>query len=226
MSTIIKNECSNAPWGLERQVRRGIAWMSPADLEGIANIRLKNEIDGKDVILPLHLTENHDKVSVTGLYLKRDTRRPAEIILSVGNLYRGMPRVYWYTPALTLNICYTLAHEVGHHLIATRGYIFENTESYTDDEIEEEFCNRYAFFVTKLMMKRWYYRFGDWLLRDLANWYYVFGCASWKDAKFEEASQHFYTAFHLDRNLESALYWYRRAKDRINHNKRLERTRR
>lgn len=39
---------------------------------------------------------------------------------------------------------YSLAHEVGHHLIATRGYIFENTKSHLDDDIEEEFCNRYA----------------------------------------------------------------------------------
>jgi hypothetical protein len=82
-----------------------------------------------------------------------------------------MPRLYWYTPASTLNICYTLAHEVGHHLIATRGYVFEKTESYSDDEIEEEFCNRYAFVVTKRMLKRYYYRFGDWLLRDLAGWH-------------------------------------------------------
>ena len=212
---IIKNECTNPPWGLEAHVRRSIGWMSPVDLHGIAWVRLKDEIEEVEAIIPKSCKPPEDeKVSITGLYLSQDTIRPAEIILCAGNLYRGMPRLYWYTPASTLNICYTLAHEVGHHLIATRGYVFEKTESYSDDEIEEEFCNRYAFVVTKRMLKRCYYRFGDWLLRDLAGWHYVFGCTSWKQGKFEEASQCFFTAFHLDRNREDALYWYRRAKDR------------
>jgi hypothetical protein len=42
---IIKNECTNPPWGLEAHVRRSIGWMSPVDLHGIAWVRLKDEIE-------------------------------------------------------------------------------------------------------------------------------------------------------------------------------------
>jgi len=71
---IVKNECSNGPWGLERHVRHSIAWISAVDLDGIACIRLKNEIDATDVVLPQsHEAPNDEKVSVTGLYLRRGT---------------------------------------------------------------------------------------------------------------------------------------------------------
>src|SRR5262244_3452618 len=128
-------------------------------------------------------------------------------------LYRGIPRLYRWTTVPTLSISYTLAHEVGHHLIATRGYVFQPHEKFKDDANREDFCNRYAFHVTQKMMAHWYYRLGQWALKDLASWYYIFGCRDWNEKKYKKAAERFYTSFHLDRNREDALNWYWRAKD-------------
>lgn len=35
-----------------------------------------------------------------------------------------------YTPAATLKLAHTLAHEIGHHVVVTRGYIHEPWEEY------------------------------------------------------------------------------------------------
>ena len=43
-------------------------------------------------------------------------------------LFAGLPGVFKYTPLATLRIAEVLAHEVGHHLIHTRGYVFNPNE--------------------------------------------------------------------------------------------------
>lgn len=214
---IIKNECTKPPRGLLKQVRRSLGWISPLDLDGIAFVRLMNVIEEPGPDSPdWHRRAKAKGVCVNGLYLRRQGKSPAHLVLYINALYRGVPHVYRRTTVQTLNICYTLAHEVAHHLIAKRGYVFQPNEIFPHEENEEEFCNRYAFGVSKKMMKHWYYRVGMWALRDLARWYYVFGCLDWKDKRFKKAAEHFYTAFHLDRNHDEALYWYRRAKDEGN----------
>ena len=52
-------------------------------------------------------------------------RRLASHVLYVASLYRGIPKVYWLSPVITLQLARILAHEVGHHLIKQRGYVFE-----------------------------------------------------------------------------------------------------
>jgi hypothetical protein len=214
---IIKNECTKPPRSLITQVRRSLGWISPLDLDGIAFVRLMNEIEEPHANSPdWHKRAKAEELCVTGQYSPKQGKSPAHIILYANGLYRGVPSVYRWTTVQTLNICYTLAHEVAHHLVARRGYVFQPDETFPHDENEEEFCNRYAFGVSKKMMKRWHYRLGMWALRDLAGWYYAFGCADWKDKNFKKASERFETAFHLDRNHTDALYWYWRAKDERN----------
>ena len=133
--------------------------------------------------------------------------------ISIRNLYRGIPSLFQSTPLLRLVIVETLAHEVGHHLIVTRGYIFQPTEIFKHRESVEEFCDRYAFSIVKRMMGKRRYRFFRWILKNLASWYYSFGSLDWKEKKYKRAAERFLTSFHLDSNREDALYWYRRAKD-------------
>ena len=147
------------------------------------------------------------------MYVGQCGNHPAHVILYVRELYRSIPRLYWWTTVPTLLISYTLAHEVGHHLIAKRGYVFQPGETYECDANEEEFCDRYAFRVTQKMLERWYYRLGRSGLKDLAAWYYIFGCLDWEQGRYNKAAERFYTCFVLDQSREDALNWYRRAKE-------------
>jgi hypothetical protein len=211
---LVKNECKNSPLGLLRQVRRSLSWIHPADLHGIACIVLLDELEEPDLSSPeWHKRAKAEGVCVSGQYLSAVGKLPAQGNLYVRALYRGIPLVYRWTTAPSLSICYTLAHEVGHHLIAKRGYIFQDNELFSHPENKEEFCNRYAFGVTKSMMSRWHYRLGMWALKDLAGWYYAVGSTDWKRKNFKKAAENFYTSFHLDPNREDALNWYMRAKD-------------
>jgi len=214
---LIKNECTNPPPGFLKQVRRSLSWISPLDLDGVAFIKLMDEIEEPHAKAPdWHKQAKADGTCVNGVYLALEGSDPAHITLYARDLYRGIPRIYSWTTVPTLSICYTLAHEVGHHLIATRGYIFQPQEKFKHDVNREDFCNRYAFNVTQKMMGHWYYRLGQWGLKDLAGWYYIFGCLDWKEKKYEKAAERFYTSFHLDRNREDALNWYWRAKEQAN----------
>src|SRR5258705_1192811 len=152
---IIKNECTKPPRGLLTQVRRSLGWISPFDLDGIAVIRLVNEIEEPHTDSPdWHKRSKAEGMGVTGLYFRQQGNSPAQIILYINDLYRGVPAIYRWTTVQTLNICYTLAHEVAHHLVARRGYVFQPSERVPHDENEEEDCNRYAFGIDKGMMKR------------------------------------------------------------------------
>ena len=211
---LVKNECQNSPFGLLNQVRRSLSWIDPLDMVGIESIVLMDEIEEPVQTSPdWHKRAKAEGLCVTGQYLHADRQSSAQVTLYVRGIYRGIPSIYRWTMVPNLSICYTLAHEVGHHLIATRGYVFQSNEIFRHPENKEEFCNRYAFRVTERMMSRWYYRLGMWALRDLAGWYYACGCADWKGKNFMKAAENFYTSFHLDPNREDALNWYLRAKD-------------
>jgi len=214
---LIKNECANSPPHFLWQVGRSLAFVSLLDLDGIAFIKLMDEIEEPCENAPeWHKQAKAQGTCVNGQYFASEGKNPANIILYGRDLYRGIPSTYSWTTAPTLSIGYTLAHEVGHHLIATRGYIFQPHEEFKHDANREDFCNRYAFSVIQKMMEHWYYRLGQWALRDLAGWYFVFGSLDWKGKNYKKAAERFYTSFHLDRNREDAFNWYRRAKEQGN----------
>src|SRR6266540_2197043 len=101
-------------------VRRILNWISPADLRGLEYIRLIDlePEEPEASILPAFLrgfTHN-------GRYLKKDLAEPPRILLYTQDLYLGIPSILKWTQVATLRIAFTLAHEVGHHVIATRGY--------------------------------------------------------------------------------------------------------
>ena len=210
---ILQNVCSTPPSGLITQVRRALAWISPPDLAGIERIRLLDRIEKPSAASPSWQRWAYaEGVGVLGLYVREDKGRPAYINLYVGDIYRGIPSALRLTTAPTLLIGHTLAHEVGHHLIASRGYVFQPGEKYSHDQIEEEFCNRYAFGVTQRMKGRRLYRAGAWALNKLARWHYGFGALELREKRYQRAAERFYMAFHLDPGREDALYWYERAK--------------
>jgi len=48
------------------------------------------------------------------------------------------------------------------------------------------------------MLVRFYYRLGDWAIRDLSEWHYVFGINRWKSKNYVKAAEHLYNAWVLD----------------------------
>ena len=123
--------------------------------------------------------------------------------------------MYWFTPVPTLLIAYSLAHEVGHHVVATRKYVTKAAGSAKTGEQEENLANEYALSIIKRMSDRWYYRLGKWAISDLSEWHYISGMSSWKSKNYAKAAEHWLNAWALDANNNEAAYWHKRAKEML-----------
>jgi hypothetical protein len=210
----IRNNCSNLPRGAFGHIRRSLRWINPADLVGIAFIELRDKICDADGEAPeWHRRAAEEGYNVNGLYFGRQGALPANITLFVRDLYRGIPKMYWFTPVITLAVAKTLAHEVGHHLINERGYIFLPGERVRPAEYEEEMAYRYSYSVIKKMKAHWYYRLASWAIRDLAWWHYVHGMLDWREGNYKRAAERWYKSFRLDPDRNEAIYWHKRAKE-------------
>jgi len=212
MEMEIKNSCGNLRLGVIRHIRRTLSWIDAADVAGIDFVELRDGMWDADHDAPeWHKNATEQDLSVNGLYSRLQDGSSACITLFVRDLYRGIPRFYWLTPVVTMRIARTLAHEVGHHIIAERGYVFERGERVRPVEYEEEMAHRYAHHVTKKMKTRWYYRLADWATKDLASTHYIQGMLAWKASDHAKAAERWYESFHLDPDRNDAIYWYKRA---------------
>jgi hypothetical protein len=212
MVEIIK-DFEGAPPGFSRHVRLALGWIHEADLIGLGSIHIADELIDHSANTPeWYKLAKKERFNIDGLYLEKRGQTPARIKLFVNDICRGIPRIYWPTPVLTLRMSRILAHEVAHHLVAIRGYVFQPREQLDKPEYEEEFADRYAFGVLKRMKARWYYRLAHRATKNLANAHYGFGAADWKARKYQEAASHWYIAWVLNPDLEDAHYWWRRAK--------------
>lgn len=199
--------------GLSWHLQRALSWIPEGDLFGIEEIVLEEQLGPATPDSPdWHHEIEGRNLAVGGLYVRRQGKLPPAIVVYVASLYRGIPKILWLSPVITLQLARTLAHEVGHHLIDQRGYIFERGERIEPREYEEELAYRYAFSVRKRMLRRWYYRLAAWLTRDLADWHYVFGVTDWHDGQYEKAAARWEITFCLDPNRDDADYWYHQAK--------------
>ena len=199
--------------GLAWHLRRCLRWIPDGDLFGVEEIVLEDQLGPATATSPdWHHEIEGRNLAVGGGYFRRQRDTPASIVLYVASLYRGIPKVYWLSPVITLQLARTLAHEVGHHLIDQRGYIFERGERVDPREFEEELAYRYSFNVRKRMLQRWYYRVADWLTRDLAEWHYAIASSEWRDGEYEKAADRWEITFCLDPNRDDADYWYYEAK--------------
>lgn len=209
----IRNDCPKPPSGLLWQLRRSLSWIGPPDLDGIDFIWLIPEISEASLGKNQKLKQlKEEGISVYGFYHAGDARTPTYITLNVKDVYRPLPPLYWWGPATTLWITRTLAHEVAHHLVIKRGYIFEPGEKFKHPENEEEFAERYGFHVLQRMQQHWYYKLGARRLKKLAFNHYSQGIHNWNSKRFALAAEHWYNSLELDPDLKEAWYWYGRAK--------------
>ena len=162
------------PSGLLGHIRRSLNWIEPQDLDGIDHVLLLEDVPEisrrADPDLERVL---QDGLLLFGAYKPRTANGPAHIILIVRSLYLPVPRVLTHTPAMTLRVAKTIAHEVGHHLIVEKKFVLRKKPNADEIESEEEFANRYARAVRSRMEHRWVYFLGATLLKVAAaiNYY-------------------------------------------------------
>lgn len=211
------NHCTNAPYGLERKVRLSLRLIEPTHLVGLASIHLEDampksgdaesEEEWVKRVRGEGLTDH-----VGGWYVSSAEGNPAFIMLYVRPIYRSIPRPLRWSTAPTLRIVRTLAHEVAHHLIATRGYVFDEGEDVADEELLAE---RYAEQVLLRATKRWLYKLGELSLNEIASWQYTRGILDWRDGRYLSAAERFYDAWNLNPKIKDAAYWYWRSRDKL-----------
>jgi tetratricopeptide (TPR) repeat protein len=211
----VVNRCANSPPGLEWQVRRSLRWISQADLEGLALIRLEDEMPevfGGAAEWAGRVRAAGEAAHVAGWYSPPKADVPAYIMLYVRQVYAAVPSWLWWSTVPTLRILRTLAHEVAHHLVATRKYVFRPGENLED---EESLARCYAAHALERATARWSYKLGRWSLKEIAGWYYAFGNLYWREKKYSTAAAYFFKAWDLDPEHNEAAYWYWRAKDML-----------
>jgi hypothetical protein len=181
---------------------------------GLGFIELRDKLEKADEGAPKwHRDASEHDLSVNGLYFRSQGDSRARIDLFARDLYRGVPKIYWLSPVITLIVAQTLSHEIGHHLIAERGYVFEPGEKVHLSEYEEEMAHRYAHHVVKKMRTRWYYRLAEYVIKDLASSHYIKGMYAWERSDYTRAAACWYRSFHLDPDRNDSIYWYKRAKE-------------
>ena len=194
-------------------IRRALSWIPEGDLLGIDEIVVDEQLGPAT---PASAVWHHEIVGrnlvVCGQYSRPHGNVAPSIVVYAASVYRGIPKIYWLSPVITLRLAHTLAHEAGHHLIAQRGYIFERGERIHPREYEEEHANRYSFSVRKRMLRRWYYRLADWLTRDLAGWHYAIAICEWRDGCYDKAADRWEITFCLDPSRDDTGYWYHESK--------------
>ena len=94
---------------------------------------------------------------------------------------------------------------------ATCGYIFRRGEDVSD---EESLATGYARKHLEKMRAQWRYRFGCWLMKQLAELHYSSGVAYSSKQRYCEAADCWYMAWNLNPNLEDVSDWYHLAREK------------
>lgn len=211
----IINRCPKPPLGFEWQTRRSIGLLDQSHLVGLDVLVLEDEVpdptDLEHAVEWVKVAHAEDTLAhVNGWYAASDLGAPAYVVLYARPIYRPLPSSLWWSTIPTLRILRTLAHELAHHLVATRGYVFQKGEDITD---EESLASRYAESAVEKATQRWLYKLGQRCLKEIAGWHYAFAAVDWRQKKYKAAAERFYNAWSLDPEQEEAAYWYWRAKE-------------
>jgi hypothetical protein len=185
-------------------------WIPEIDLAGLDHVRLLSTIDDLPSE-PDWWTKMCDKDAswVKAVYRRKFETSPACIVFFVDAIYLPLESFIRFRPITTLYLSRIVAHEVGHHLIATRGFVFAPDEKYGSDEYEEEMANRYAFEIIQRMKSKWYYRVADRVLKFFSQIHFEEGRQNWQRERYELAAACWYKAWllNIDDKKAEDLYW-------------------
>jgi hypothetical protein len=202
-------------WHIQRILR----WVPAQDLRGLGMIRVMDECPDKELDsarVPTYMWG----FLYNGRYIRRNKNRPPEIVLFANDVYFGIPKALLASPVATLKIADTLAHELGHHLVATRGYVYRSSEKYRPyngvrNPHEEDIADRYAADITKRMLKRPRYRIGKLMSRVLSNLLYRAGLQNYWKENYQAAASMLARAHSLNLENEDAGQAYRHAMEKL-----------
>jgi peptidoglycan/xylan/chitin deacetylase (PgdA/CDA1 family) len=189
-------------------VNRALMCVNPIDLDGIEAVKIVDEppLSPKEKKQPYYLRQ-----IISGRYVRKQQRQNAHILLFTKNLYFGLPLLLKFTPIATLQIAMTLAHEIGHHLISHRGYIYLSNENYADSEKREIMADRYAYEALRKMSSKWYYRYSLKFSFWLSNFYYDYGLVTWQNQEYDRSIYYWACAYALNPENIEALHGYKKA---------------
>jgi hypothetical protein len=190
---------------------RALSWIEPGALDGVEYIQIIDTIHVREGAQKWdHQPPTQDAFS--SWYRPPQEGSGPSITVNVGELYRHIPFILRWTPAVTLAVTGTLAHEVAHHLVRHRGFVFSRDEAHRKltREQEEEIAERYAFATNKKMLRVWYYRLARRLMSEAAEHHYIQGLLDLKEGKYASAAARFHRAWHLvpEHEFASRAYWY------------------
>lgn len=193
-------------------------WISPRDLEGLQLIKVIDESydDPESAKVPLYLKGFPSR----GMYLRQTATRGAQVVLYGTYLYLGIPKFFMRNSMVTLNLTRVLAHELGHHVIATRGYIYQPGEKYKPwdgirNPYEEKMADAYAADVMGRMLRQWRYKLGRLLARMLSMFLYKAGIQDYWDGNYQTAASREFLSYNFNPENEAAGQCYRHAMEKL-----------
>ena len=103
---------------IEKHIRRVLAWINPNDLQDLYVIRVIDESPHN----PEYSKRSRylSGYVLSGHYEVKTKDRRAAVVLYVPDIYFGVPKRLLGTAIATLRLARTPAHEIGHHVVATR----------------------------------------------------------------------------------------------------------
>lgn len=190
----------------------------PGDIEGLGSIRVweqsPTDNDGNQV--PAYLRG----YLLNGYYGPKSKKAPAHIGLFTRDIYAGIPEALVGTRVGRIKLARTLAHETGHHLIWTRGYIQDEGERYARrpgvrDPIEEKAADRYASELVERLLLRWSNRWVGLVSQLLSNQLYQSALTYFNQGEYQAAAKASFRAFQFDSPHPDADQLYRHALEKL-----------
>jgi hypothetical protein len=195
----------------EWHVRRALKWIDDTHLAGLDCISLVDE-DPQERggrAQPPYLRG----FTFNGRYVKQGNS--ARIYIYTHDIYLCIPTKLSATPVATLRVARILAHEVGHHLVETKGHIYSPREKYKPygkyDEYKEEMCDKYAAEVLAKLASNWYYKLGRFLSRRLSDYFHARGEVMWDKQRYDGAARNWFCAYMIENTNREAANLYHKA---------------
>jgi hypothetical protein len=131
----IRNDCTRPPRHLIKRLNQSLRQFSEDELKGLSAIWLCDEMpeddnkQGRDI--------PRAGLQTRGYYYLKTKKYDSYIVLFINAIYYSLDDLpfYGFTSVPALCISKVLAHEVAHHLIATRGYAIKPGEDVTNQEL-------------------------------------------------------------------------------------------
>ena len=215
----IEVESTHFPRLTNWHIRRVLKWISQRDIKGLESIRVIDECPDDP--------EGSAKVSrylwgflYNGHYSRKTKNQPAEIVLYANDVFFGIPKVLMASSVARLRLADRLAHEVGHHVIATRGYVYKPWEKYeardgVTNPYDEKMADAYALDVIQGMLGHWRYRLGKLTSRMLSTWLYKAGIEEYFRENYQSAASLLSRAHTLNKDNEDAGQSFRHAMEKL-----------